>query len=136
MELEVIKPKVAVLAEKYGLDFVVLYGSQATGKTHAKSDVDVGVISQQSFDLYRLMMDLSAVFKRPNVEVVDLATASPTLSHAIVRDGKLLYENPVGSFSRWKVYATKIWMETRWLRDRRDQKLINWARKHERVYAN
>lgn len=136
MDLEAIKPEVARLAEKYGLDFVVLFGSQATGKTHAKSDVDIGVISRQGIDLSRLMMDMNMVFKRPDVEVVDLATASPTLMHAIVRDGQLLYEKSRGNWSNWKVYATKIWMETRWLRDWRDRRLLVWARKHEQVYAN
>jgi hypothetical protein len=50
------------------------------------------------------------------VEIVDLSTASPTLMRSVVSEGKLLYENEIGAYFRWKTYAIKIWMETGWLR--------------------
>lgn len=133
MDITAIKAGTAAVAEKYGLDFVVLFGSQATGRTHAKSDVDVAVIRRGDLDLNGLTNDFYQLFRRSDVEVVDLARAMPTLWQAVIRDGKLLYERSVGDFLRWKVYAWKIWMETRWLRDRRDERLRRWAR--ERLTA-
>ena len=114
----------------------MLFGSQATGRTHLKSDIDVGVMSKSVFDLSALTFDLCELFKRPDVEVIDLTRASPTLWHAIIRDGKLLYERVPNLFFKFKIYATKIWMETKWLRDRRDQKLIAWANRNSIQYAN
>jgi len=76
---------------------------------------------------HRLMQEFSMVFKKEDVEVVDLHTASPTTMYAVVKDGKLLYEKEKDSFLNWKFYAIKIWMETKWLRNLRNKKIINWA---------
>ena len=45
MDIMTKKNEMAEIAEKYGLDFIVLFGSQATGRTHPKSDVDIGLHS-------------------------------------------------------------------------------------------
>lgn len=127
MNIDAIKPSIATIAEKYGLDFVVMYGSQATGRTHAESDVDIGVISRGRVDRFKLMSEMDQVFERDDVSVVDLSTASPTLMRAIVVDGKLLYEREPVLFLRWKFYAIRTWMETDWLRRLARKNLIEWA---------
>ena len=131
MDIEAVQSKIAGIAQKHGLDFVVLFGSQATGKTHPKSDIDIGIISKVPFDINRLTIDFYYdVFKREDVEVVDLSSVSSTLMRAVVRDGKLLYERTDGLFMQWKLYAIKIWMETAWMRKVRDRKLVEWAERH------
>ena len=125
--IEIDREKIKEVAEKYDLEFVVLFGSQATGQTHEKSDVDVGVISQRKINWSPLMGDLYSLFRREDVEVVDLAMASPTLWRAVTRDGQLLYEKIEGFYRQWKVYAWKIWLDTSRLRQARDRRLINWA---------
>ena len=127
MDIQSFKPQINELALKHKLDFVVCFGSVATGKTHPKSDVDIAVISKSRFDILKLTMDFYDLFKREDVDVVDLSLVSPTLAHAVVRDGVLLYEREGGAFLNWKVYAIKIWMETKWLRDLSAKLLIEWA---------
>ncbi len=127
MDIEAVKPKIAEVAIKHGLDFVVLFGSQATGRTHPKSDVDVGVISKGKFDIVRVMTDLDNAFGRTDVTAVDLSRASPTLMRAIVVDGKLLYEREPALFLRWKFYAIWVWMDTAWLRKLGQKRLVEWA---------
>lgn len=136
MDLNKLKPELKKIAEKYGIDMLVLFGSQATGKTHPKSDVDIAVLGRVKFDIYRLMIELYEIFKRSDVEVVDISSVSPTLMQAIARDGRLIYEKTSGSFLKWKVYARKIWMETAWLRILRDRKLIKWAKDYRNAHAN
>ena len=134
--LEIDRGKIKELAEKYSLELVVLFGSQATSQTHAKSDIDVAVLGGESNSLaglLKLMSDFYKFFKREDVEVVDLSSAAPTLWQAVVRDGELLYEKTPGYFGRWKIYAWKIWLETAWLRKIRDQRLLNWAQQHTLV---
>ncbi len=107
------------IGAKYGLSFVALFGSQATGRTHQKSDIDIAVIRKQpiSFDeKLRIIGDFSDRLKREDVEIIDMASASPTLMYVVVRDGKLLYEEKENDFLNWKLYAIKICMETAWLR--------------------
>lgn len=129
-DIEQVKIGAAEIARKHGLNLVVLFGSQATGRVHAESDVDIAVIGNNSIEYntkIRLMTDFSDVLRREDVEVVDLASASPTLMYVVVRDGALLYEKEESYFLKWKLYAIKIWMETAWLRRLRDKRLIEWA---------
>ena len=132
INIEEIKPVIKQLAEKHQLLAVALFGSQATGALHSKSDVDIAILGrdQIAFDeKIKISSELSEIFKREDVEVVDIDpnSASPTLMYAVVRDGKLLYERSVGDFLRWKLYAVKIWLETAWLRALSRKRLIEWA---------
>jgi predicted nucleotidyltransferase len=128
MNLESLKPRISEIAQKYSLDLVVLFGSQATGRIHEKSDVDLAVIGKRPPNRARLAIEFDQIFQRNDVEVIDLSRASPTLMREIVIEGKLLYEREPDLFFRWKLYAIKIWMETGWLRKLRDKKLVEWAR--------
>ena len=132
------KLEIVSIAQKRGLDLVVLFGSQVTRRLHSKSDIDIAVIGKQALAFDKqldLIGDFYTLFKREDVEVVDLATASPTLMYVVVRDGKLLYERQENIFFRWKLYAIKIWMETAWLRELRNKKLIEWADTHRQANA-
>lgn len=134
MNIEEIKPAIERVAEKHQLLAVVLFGSQATGAIHQKSDIDIAVLGrdQIAFDeKIKISSEFSEVFKREDVEVVDIDpnSASPTLMYAVVRDGQLLYEREAGDFLRWKLYAIKMWMETEWLRALARKKLVEWAAK-------
>jgi predicted nucleotidyltransferase len=126
--------KVREIAVRRGLSLVVVFGSQATGRTHKGSDMDIAVLGREPvrFDeRAKIASELDSVFGRRDVEVADIDpnSASPTLMYAVVRDGKLLYEAEEGGFMRWKLYAIKMWMETAWLRELRDKKLVEWAAK-------
>ena len=123
-----LKNDMALLACKHSLSCVVLFGSQATGVIHPKSDIDIAVLCKNNVDMLSLTIDFYKLFKREDVEVVDLGTASPTMMYAVVKDGKLLYENEIGAFLKWKLYAMWVWRDTAWLRQLRNKKMIEWAR--------
>lgn len=135
LNFDTLKPEIKKLAEKYGLSLVVLFGSCATGKTHAKSDIDIGIAKRQnswSEDLSSVIIEieknLSDVLKRDDIEVIDLYDTSPTLMRSIVEEGKSLYESSPGEFDDWKLFAIRVWMETKWLRDRSREHLKSWAK--------
>ena len=129
--IDKLKEKTKEIAVKYGLSFVAIFGSQATGRTHQKSDIDIAVIRKKSIsfdDRLKIIGDFSDMLKREDVEIVDLASASPTLMYIVVRDGKLLYEKKENDFLNWKLYAIKIWMEKSWFRDMSRKSLVDWAK--------
>jgi len=127
-QIDMAQPQIKEIAEKYGLSLVILFGSQATGATHPKSDIDIAVLSRKGFDRNRLLDDLSGIFKREDIELVNISEMSPTLMYVLVRDGKALYEDVTGAFLKWKFYAIRIWIDTAWLRRLRDKKMVEWAK--------
>ena len=67
---------------------VVLFGSLATGDLgNREPDVDLAVDSPQYLRLVSIALD--STFK---VDVVDLPNASPVISRAVERDGRVMYE--------------------------------------------
>lgn len=129
-DIEQAKEAAEAVAKKHGLSFVALFGSQATGRTHEKSDIDIAVLGKEALPpnvQTKIWGEFSDAFKRDDIEVVDLATASPTMMYVIVRDGKLLHEGAEGDFMSWKFYALGVWRDTAWLRDLSNRKLHEWA---------
>lgn len=79
-----------------GVASAYLFGSQAEGRAHRESDVDVGVLLQwkrhatasDRFDMrVRLGSDLIAVVHHNEVDVVILNDAPPLLGRKIIYDG-------------------------------------------------
>ena len=124
---EVDKNKIAEIAKRHNLVLVVLFGSQATGATHSKSDVDIAVLGSMNFDRFALANELDRALERDDVEVIDMSQASPTMMYVLIRDGKALYENTHGAFMKWKFYAIREWLDTAWLRKLGNRKLIEWS---------
>lgn len=108
--------KIIELSEKYGLSLVVLFGSQATGKTHKDSDIDIAYIAHKKLDFdvkSSLNSDLTGVFGNERVDIVDMKTANPLLLRAIVRDAVVLYEKSRNIFDNIYVYAVKLYEESK-----------------------
>lgn len=130
-DMEQAKKAAETVAKKHGLIFVALFGSQATGRTHEKSDIDIGVVGgapiafDAKTDIWR---EFSDVFHRDDIEIVDLFEAMPTIMYVVSRDGQVLYEDNLGRFASWKLYAMREWRDTEWLREFRDRKLTEWAK--------
>lgn len=122
--------KIREIAEKRGLSLVVLFGSQATGRLHSKSDIDVAVLPRDVSVLSRVTEEIGAVFGRDDVEVTDLSAPSPYLWHAVAQEGVLLYESKRGLFSLWKLRAMNLWYDSAWLRVKQTRYLKAWAQKH------
>ncbi len=72
-----------------------LFGSQATGKIHPHSDVDIAVLLSAPTDYFEvrlaLMGDLSSLLQRNDVDVAILNQTPLALNYRVIRDGQLLY---------------------------------------------
>jgi len=112
IDTEVTKEKIKALAEKYELSLVVLFGSQATGRIHSKSDVDIAVLAKSGFDKFKILEDVYDIFEREDVEVVDLDEAEPAMMRVLVEEGLLLYEDSPEAFFKWQLYAIRVWLDT------------------------
>lgn len=77
-------------------DVVAVYrfGSSADGTTHRASDTDVAVLAQQRLSptvRFELQERLASLLGR-DVDLVDLAVASPVMAIQVIAPGRLLYD--------------------------------------------
>lgn len=93
--MEYQKEELSKVADEYNLDFVILHGSEATGKAkNIDSDIDVavyrrgGIKAGEFLGLYR---DLMPVFKGAELDLKTLHKKNPLFCYHVVRDGELLY---------------------------------------------
>lgn len=83
------------IQQKHDLSLIIMHGSQVTGKTHSKSDVDIAVVrnNESEFDLFELILDLKNYFKTDRIDLTDITHADPLLLFSVVRKAKLLAGN-------------------------------------------
>ncbi|MBM3260992.1 nucleotidyltransferase domain-containing protein [Candidatus Kaiserbacteria bacterium] len=120
IEISEARAAIETIAPRYGVSFAVLFGSQATGRTHAGSDADIAVQADCPLSPLDLAEMAYEIGERIGIEtdVVDIRSASPLLQkHA--SEGILLYEREPHVFARFGMYAFKRFVETKPLRDLR-----------------
>ena len=98
MHVDTSYPQLGALFRPYPVQLAYLFGSQATGGTHAESDVDIAVLLDASLtaderftEQLALIGTLSDLFGTDHVDVVVLNEASPLLAYEVLRNGVLLY---------------------------------------------
>ncbi len=117
-------PELQRLFREHQVTLAYLFGSQASGKAGRLSDVDIAVLfaddlsPRARFDLRcRLIAELMGVFRRNDVEVVDLAEASPVLRNHVRRYGQLLYCQDDRLRVRFQTEALRDYLDTRPIRE-------------------
>lgn len=122
---EAIKEQLIVLAEKYKIVLILLFGSQAKGNAGADSDLDLGVLFDgEPRDAASLFTELIAIFKRYTIDVVVLNHCDPVLGFEIISNYKILYSNNQEIFLEFYLKILKQYNDI--------QKLL----KLEQIYLN
>jgi uncharacterized protein len=84
----------AELDRRFGLEVLYLYGSQATGRDRAGSDVDLGALFRRSpspAELFDAGGVLATLLGR-DVDLVDLDRVSPILVRQVLKHGRVIHE--------------------------------------------
>lgn len=133
------------VARNYGLNVVVLFGSYASRRTRAGSDVDIAVrlrpgrVHADSLKL-ELAGALERVFpQRAEVDVVFLNEASSLLLFQVATTGRPLYERQPLLFWQFQSYAARGYEDDFKYRLRRDayleHRVKQWGRDRARSSA-
>jgi uncharacterized protein len=84
--------------EKHGVVLAYLYGSQATGQASGLSDVDMAVLFPRGVEssvrfarVLDLMRELSGMFERDDVNVLDLDEGTPLLNNNVRLYGRVIF---------------------------------------------
>jgi len=128
-----IKSEIKKLAPKYRLSLVLLFGSQASGKTHSKSDVDIAYLTEKEMrpiEEARMALEFSEKLKInvKDLEIVNLKEAIPFLLRQIADKSVLLYEKEPLIFANFKIYAFKRFMEAQKLFKLKEKSLNKFLR--------
>jgi len=108
--MENIKSKAGILAKKYGIDMIILFGSYADNTATPKSDVDFAYTKSEPLSFENqisLGNELAPLFGTEAVDVVYLNQTSPVFMYQIMKKAKLLFSrNPI-FFHNYFSYAIK-----------------------------
>ncbi|MEH1854470.1 MAG: nucleotidyltransferase domain-containing protein [Nostoc sp.] len=117
------------------LKMLVLFGSRATGNTHAKSDWDFAVLCDQeqredyvkdnAFLWFELPIVIGEIFQinSDQIDVVELNQCSWLIAHFVARDGIMLYEKYPGEFETFRLTSLKSESELKKFRQEQLQKI-------------
>ena len=133
IDREVLKQKFAELVEQNGLVLGVLFGSQATGRTHQQSDIDIGFVANRQLrliEIARIQEALMVATGYGNIELVDLKNVPPLFLKSIAKEGVLLYEKNPGDFDRLKIYGLKLYMEAEPLFKMQTSSILSFIKHH------
>ena len=118
MEMALDEKRLARVARKYALRFVILHGSAVRGRAHPDSDVDVAVVGTRPLDLQtqiRLAADLGSVFGEVSARELDvkaLHQVDPLFRYEVVRDGRLLCGDRAG-YEEFKAFSVRAYDDAR-----------------------
>ena len=134
VDVQLFKQVAEKIAARFQLSLLVLFGSQASGITHPRSDIDIGVMSDHRLrprELAEISFQLTQILKLPDIEVADLKTLPPLMLKNIAEQSILLYENEPNLYDRFNIYGLKRHMEAKPLYQTRSLELEKFLMTHD-----
>ena len=101
------------------VEFAYVFGSVARGDAGPLSDLDIAVYFIEGVDNFRcrtkMMESLARVLKSERFDLIVLNDASVTLKFAVVKDGKILKDDPAIRIA-FETKAVREYLDTAYLR--------------------
>ena len=99
--LKIIAGVKKVLSAELGLKLAILYGSAATGKMRADSDVDIALLFDCPLNAEQKMRLISHLEREllRDVDLVDLSALSGTILKQVLRKGQVLIQTKPGELA-------------------------------------
>ena len=101
----------AAVSRMPGLRVLVLHGSRATGRAHARSDWDFAYLADTGFDANGLRAMLVEGLGSEHVDLADLERAGALLRHRVASSGTLVHERTPGAFQAFQMDAAQVWCD-------------------------
>ena len=106
------------IAQQFGLDLIVLFGSHVKGRMVLGSDVDIAVraVKRPWGDWnweFEVANALSKAIQEDGgeVDVVFLNGAAPLLMFEVAQSGQVIFEKEWGTFSEFRSYAARVYYD-------------------------
>jgi predicted nucleotidyltransferase len=110
------REELEAVARRHGIILLLRFGSSATGRLHARSDVDLAVLLErvpESLEAHaELIQDLQALCPEREVDLAIINRADPLFLKKITEACELVY-GPVQALQRLRIYAFKRYQDHR-----------------------
>jgi uncharacterized protein len=134
MKEEIVKKIKNYLNSRNEVIACYIFGSYAAGRVRSKSDIDIAVllidtIDKRNYGQIKLSIinDLIELLSFDGIDLVILNTATPLLSHEVIKKGMLLFSKDDAKRIQYTASATKRYLDTIYLRAVQDRIL------HEKI---
>lgn len=118
--------EIAVIAARFRIVLLVRFGSSVSGRMHARSDIDLGVLLEREppgFDEFgELLHALQQIFPEREVDLAILDTADPLFLKKVTESCELLFGSPrrlaelrIHAFKRYQDHRRFLAMEQRYV---------------------
>ncbi|SQB34204.1 type VII toxin-antitoxin system MntA family adenylyltransferase antitoxin [Clostridium cochlearium] len=131
--INILDNNIEKLVEDYGIKLLYIFGSYAKGKNTEDSDLDIAVLLDENYnpmDKLSLIGDLTLIFKRDDIDLVILNSASPVLRHQIIKYGKLVYMESEEVKVFFEVKVLKVYMDMEPFRRTQMKYISEWIEKN------
>ena len=116
------KSRISTFCRDHKIDLFIVFGSFATEKTNRSSDIDIALLINNrpnQVDKLELIFELEGIFERQVDLVISSPFTDPLLRYEIFISGELIYMPEKNLFEENKLYAWKIYIDTKKIRDMR-----------------
>lgn len=119
------------LQQEEGILFCYLFGSQATGTSISKSDIDIGLFfdKDQVDDFFEkrleLIGEISKILKK-DADIVVLNTASSFLRYVVLKEGKIIFERSQDKRVDFELKALNDYFDFKPVLEKYNQRVLNY----------
>lgn len=114
------------IAKKFGIYFILLFGSKAEGVDTSESDTDIAVYADHVLseeEKISLAFELSLILETENIDLVDIKIAPPMLKRKIFENYKILYLKESSILYQVELSTLKEYEEVKVLYKIRDERI-------------
>lgn len=122
--------KIQEIAAENHLKLVLLFGSQASEKTHKESDIDIGILPSKNLTFeeeIKITTEFSNIAL--NFDLSNLQKASPLLLKKVIENCEIIYQRNPEVFSIFEIYALNRYQEAYPLFEIKQQLLYEFIKK-------
>ncbi len=105
------KRKLEEIRKEFGVSLIVAFGSRVKGVSHARSDLDIGILCARGFDP-GIISELSRVFPGEEIDIALLNHADPLLLKEVSESPVLLSGEAV-DLQEFRMFAFRRFVEYR-----------------------
>ena len=116
--MQIDRKRLTEIAQQFGLDLIVLFGSHAKGRAVSRSDVDIAVRAvKRPWGDWKWDFEVADALSNAiqgdggEVDVVFLNGAAPLLMFEVAQSGQILFEKEWGTFSEFRSYAARVYYD-------------------------